>query len=71
MFHFILTSALVRDVELVMVMSQMKIFLSIGSFSGSVEQVKTSLKTAQERQRCTGVSPLERHQDVWAVAHDM
>lgn len=71
MFHFILTSVLVRDVELVMVMSQMKIFLSIGSFSSSEEQVKTSLKTVQERQRCTGVSPVEKHRDLWAVTCDM
>lgn len=71
MFHFMLTSVLVRDVELVMVMSQMKIFLSIGSFSSSEEQVKTSLKTVQERQRCTGVSPVEKHRDLWAVTRDM
>jgi len=48
-FHFVLRSALARDVELVMVASQMKIFLSIGSFSSSEEQVVHSLKTVQER----------------------
>lgn len=49
MFHIVLRSALVRNVELVMVLSQIEIFLSIGSFSSSEEQVINSLKTVQER----------------------
>lgn len=49
MFHFTFRSALVRVVELVMVASQVKVFLSIGLFSSSEEQVINSLKTVQGR----------------------